>query len=54
MPTYDDDDDDDDDGGNDGSLHFTLHLSHSLVDHWGTKDNRATTVLHSSKSFTQL
>ena len=29
--------------------HFTsLHLSHSLVDRWGTKDDRATTVLHSS------
>ena len=31
------------------SLHFTsLHLSHSLFDRWGTKDDRATTVLHSS------
>ena len=30
-------------------LHFTsLHLSLSLVDRWGTKDDRATTVLHSS------
>ena len=30
-------------------LHFTsLDLSHSLVDRWGTKDDRATTVLHSS------
>ena len=26
----------------------SLHLSHSLVDLWGTKDDRATTVLHSS------
>ena len=26
----------------------SLHLSHSLVDRWGTKDDRATTVLHSS------
>ena len=33
------------------SLHFTsLHLSHSLFDRWGTKDDRATTVLHSSLS----
>ena len=32
-----------------GRRHFTsLHLSHSLVDRWGTKDDRATTVLHSS------
>ena len=31
------------------SLHFTsLHLSHSLFDRWGTKEDRATTVLHSS------
>ena len=30
-----------------GSLHL-LHLSHSLADRWGTKDDRATTVLHSS------
>ena len=30
-------------------LAFTsLHLSHSLFDRWGTKDDRATTVLHSS------
>ena len=30
-------------------IHFTsLHLSHSLFDRWGTKDDRATTVLHSS------
>ena len=29
------------------SLH-SLHLSHSLFDRWGTKDDRATTVLHSS------
>ena len=29
--------------------YFTsLHLSHSLFDRWGTKDDRATTVLHSS------
>ena len=26
----------------------SLHLSHSLFDRWGTKDDRATTVLHSS------
>ena len=26
----------------------SLHLSLSLVDRWGTKDDRATTVLHSS------
>ena len=30
-------------------IRFTsLHLSHSLFDRWGTKDDRATTVLHSS------
>ena len=30
-------------------LPFTsLHLSHSLFDRWGTKDDRATTVFHSS------
>ena len=26
----------------------SIHLSHSLFDRWGTKDDRATTVLHSS------
>ena len=32
-----------------GGRYFTsLHLSLGLVDRWGTKDDRATTVLHSS------
>ena len=36
-------------GGDSKCDHFiSLHLSHSLFDRWGTKDDRATTVLHSS------
>ena len=34
--------------GNRQDFTFHFHLSLSLVDRWGTKDDRATTVLHSS------